>query len=136
RPLLQDAGSEEAFNLLQDGHQTCVANHLECRRLFSPLDMPASDEVPRLPGRVLDVGPPDGSAEPRLYISDPSSSAAYAALSHCWGKTQILTTRRGNIDHHREHVPFSALSRTFQDAVIITRRLGLRYLWIDSLCIV
>jgi len=28
------------------------------------------------------------------------------------------------------------LSKTFQDALIITRRLDLRYLWIDSLCII
>jgi hypothetical protein len=33
-------------------------------------------------------------------------------------------------------MPISVLSRTFQEAVTITRRLGVRYLWIDSLCIV
>jgi hypothetical protein len=27
------------------------------------------------------------------------------------------------------------LSQTFQDAIMITRRLGIKYLWIDSLCI-
>ena len=29
-----------------------------------------------------------------------------------------------------------ALSKTIQDAVIVARRLNIRYLWIDSLCIV
>ena len=33
-------------------------------------------------------------------------------------------------------IPFSELPRTFQDAVHITRRLGIQYLWIDSLCII
>jgi hypothetical protein len=28
------------------------------------------------------------------------------------------------------------LPRTFQDAVLVTRRLGVKYLWIDSLCII
>lgn len=33
-------------------------------------------------------------------------------------------------------IPVSSLPRTFRDAVTATRALGLRYLWIDSLCIV
>jgi hypothetical protein len=33
------------------------------------------------------------------------------------------------------HIPVSSLTKTFQDAIVITRRLGLQYLWIDSLCI-
>ncbi|PMD19341.1 heterokaryon incompatibility, partial [Hyaloscypha hepaticicola] len=30
----------------------------------------------------------------------------------------------------------ATLPKTFQDAVLITRDLGVRYLWIDSLCII
>ena len=33
-------------------------------------------------------------------------------------------------------VPWSSLSMVFQDAVRVCRRLGIRYLWIDSLCII
>ncbi|KAH8595946.1 heterokaryon incompatibility protein-domain-containing protein [Bisporella sp. PMI_857] len=33
-------------------------------------------------------------------------------------------------------IPLHLLSRTFQDAIQVTRALGLRFLWIDSLCIV
>jgi hypothetical protein len=33
-------------------------------------------------------------------------------------------------------ISINDLSRTFQDAVRITRELGERYLWIDSLCII
>ncbi|KAL8855860.1 MAG: hypothetical protein Q9178_007521 [Gyalolechia marmorata] len=32
-------------------------------------------------------------------------------------------------------IPLNSLPRTFQDAIVITRKLGLRYIWIDSLCI-
>jgi hypothetical protein len=35
-----------------------------------------------------------------------------------------------------KQILFSELQETFQDAVIVTRRLGFQYLWIDSLCIV
>ena len=33
-------------------------------------------------------------------------------------------------------IAFQSLSKTFQDAVIISFKLGVRYLWIDSLCII
>lgn len=45
------------------------------------------------------------------------------ATKSTWGKLAV-------------NIPFSDLPPLFQDAVIITRQLGLRYLWIDSLCII
>jgi hypothetical protein len=33
-------------------------------------------------------------------------------------------------------LPNSSLSQTFRDAIVATRKLGLSYIWIDSLCIV
>jgi len=33
-------------------------------------------------------------------------------------------------------IPWDALPKTFQDAIEVTRRLGISYLWIDSLCII
>jgi hypothetical protein len=39
------------------------------------------------------------------------------------------------IDAHLEGVLFEKLCKSFQDAVIVTRAIGLQYLWIDSLCI-
>jgi uncharacterized hydantoinase/oxoprolinase family protein len=41
-----------------------------------------------------------------------------------------------NIDEFKEKIPASKLSRSFRDAISITKRLGLKYIWIDSLCIV
>lgn len=136
RALLHDAASPEAFGLIGDWFQTCLTGHAACRVLFSSPGNSASEDVsPLLPTRVLDVGPPGGSQEPRLYVSN-GTRASYVALSHCWGKHQILTTRTDNIQEHCRTISSSSLSKTFQDAVIITQRLGLRYVWIDSLCIV
>jgi hypothetical protein len=33
-------------------------------------------------------------------------------------------------------IKWQSLPKSFQDAVVFTRRLGIRYLWIDSLCII
>lgn len=91
-------------------------------------------ELPRLPTRVLDVGLPDSDVNPRLFLSH-GQTGFYIALSHCWGKSQILTTTSSTLVERQRGIQFASLSRTFQDAVIATRALGVTYLWIDSLCI-
>lgn len=61
----------------------------------------------------------------------------YACLSHCWGNPEeICKTRKENIEDHKQNVPLNALPTTFQNAVDICRFLGIRYIWIDSLCII
>ncbi|KAK1705715.1 heterokaryon incompatibility protein-domain-containing protein, partial [Colletotrichum lupini] len=86
------------------------------------------------PTRLLDLGSP-GSDEVRLSTSVPTHEK-YATLSHCWGKSQILTLRRANMKSFRAGIRVETLPKTFRDTISILRKLGLRYLWIDSLCII
>jgi hypothetical protein len=88
----------------------------------------------QLPTRLLYVGSTDGE-DPHLVIGSKCTSD-YVALSHCWGEGRPLTTTSLNFQRHLESIPLSSLPRTFQDAIIATRELGYRYLWIDSLCII
>jgi hypothetical protein len=67
--------------------------------------------------------------------SEFESCPKYATLSHCWGSTKFLTLKSGNLQLFREKVPDEAIFRTFEDAIYITKELGIQYLWIDSLCI-
>lgn len=62
----------------------------------------------------------------------------YLTLSHCWGppEKRPATTTKANLAANMNRILFSSLPKTFQDAVEITRRLGQRYLWIDSLYII
>lgn len=57
-------------------------------------------------------------------------------LSHCWGTSSILTATKRSIEDLKEGIAVSFLPKTFQDAIKITRRLGIKYLWIDCLCII
>jgi hypothetical protein len=41
-----------------------------------------------------------------------------------------------NLRSFFDEIPLERLPKTFQDAVYITRKLGLKYLWIDALCII
>lgn len=63
-------------------------------------------------------------------------SVDYATLSHCWGSLKILTLRTDNLNALQESIPWDDLCKTFQDAYKVCRKLGFKYLWIDSLCIV
>lgn len=84
-----------------------------------------------LPTRVLDV------ETLRLYEPAYHERGRYCSLSHCWGKNPIIQTLRSSVSAHiRRGVPWEKLSRTFQEAVMVTRELGIRYLWIDSLGII
>lgn len=74
--------------------------------------------------------------EPYLLVSD-GACRKWVTLSHCWGTTsQPLRTTTNSFEKHRKTLPLSALPLTFRDAITITRPLGYRYIWIDSLCIV
>lgn len=62
----------------------------------------------------------------------------YVCLSHCWGppeKRPIITTSN-TISAFQGGISYDRLSKTFQHAVDICRRLDVNYIWIDSLCII
>jgi hypothetical protein len=60
----------------------------------------------------------------------------YSTLSHCWGFFHLLKTTTTILADMKLSIPWDLLSKTFKDAIIITHELGLRYIWIDSLCII
>ncbi|KAI1074531.1 heterokaryon incompatibility protein-domain-containing protein [Whalleya microplaca] len=89
-----------------------------------------------VPTRLIDVNPDDLDGDVRLVENVPSGSR-YAALSYCWGGHQpACQTTPSRLQGHKNRMAWSTFPKTFQDAVIFTRRLGLKYLWIDGVCIV
>jgi hypothetical protein len=61
----------------------------------------------------------------------------YVALSHVWGAAKGLPkTTEKTVQSHKKGVPLAALPRALQEAVVLTRALGFRWLWIDALCLV
>jgi len=128
-PKLPEAGKSTHIQILSKWTSDCNASHL-----CFPQDL---DFVPT---RLLDVGVADSDmirlVEQSHYDHGPTR---YLALSHRWGPPQdhqTFCTYTTNILQFRERIPVSDLPRTFGDAVNVTRGLGVRYLWIDSLCII
>jgi hypothetical protein len=67
-------------------------------------------------------------------------NAVYAALSYTWGFGERFTTQRANVRTLQEPEGvkkiLTQIPRAIRDAINLVDSLGLRYLWVDSLCIV
>ncbi len=122
-----DTSSKESFSRALAWLETCNKDHKSCSRLVAG----------PLPDRILDLCAIDVASRVPIKLVDTKNEAAkFVALSYCWGRVQNLTTTTGNIGDHRNGIRWSKLPKTFQDAITFTRRLKIRYLWIDSLCII
>ncbi|KIW13925.1 hypothetical protein PV08_06706 [Exophiala spinifera] len=122
--------SDASFATIRGWIELCESQHEMCNMRQT------SDEMPT---RLIYVGT-EGDA-PRLCLTSDMAPTKYAALSHSWGsrelrKKPIPKTNRANIGSRMDGISWQELTKTFQDAIIITRRLGLGHIWIDSMCIV
>ncbi|KAK7963886.1 hypothetical protein PG996_008426 [Apiospora saccharicola] len=95
----------------------------------------AQEEVGYLPHRVVDFATGDDEVL-RLHIPESRTREKYVALSYCWGQTNHFVTTSQNLTQHQQSFKLSSLPRTLQDAVKMTRGLGLQYIRIDALCII
>ena len=59
----------------------------------------------------------------------------YMTLSHCWGAAQFIKLQSDNIEELGKGIRLEKLPKTSQDAVAVAGWFNIRYLWIDSLCI-
>jgi hypothetical protein len=122
---LPEAGNATHLGVIQHWLHHCDGNH-SCR--------PPNDPAVRLPTRLIDVGKA-GDETVRLRVTALTDTGDWIALSHKWGDKHFSTTSE-NLQAHLKGITLSALPATFRDAVIVTRALGLEYLWIDSLCVI
>jgi hypothetical protein len=113
----------------------CKAHHEGCR--VNPVlkeqgrSHPA-DEVPNF--RCVDVV--------QNCLVKPGRDSQYTALSYVWGRRHFFKTLKSNVKkleqpHGLENPEYwDEIPLTVKDAMQATREMGLKYLWVDSLCIV
>ncbi|KAK2728140.1 heterokaryon incompatibility protein [Colletotrichum kahawae] len=137
RREVQAADSPRNIRLLTDWLDECRRNHDDCKHgSYSGIEYGDEAASKQLPFRVIDVGTNDGSQKPRLVTTANKMTGRYLTLSHCWGKVLPTKTTLKTIMSWHKELPEKELSKTFQDAIWLMRKLGERFLWIDSLCIV
>ncbi|PMD15936.1 hypothetical protein NA56DRAFT_536592, partial [Hyaloscypha hepaticicola] len=114
--------SEKAFATAARWLQHCVGNHPLCR--------PNSTIAPT---RLVYVG----SSTIKPYIAHSmGNEVQWATLSHCWGSSRQGITTAANIEDRKRKLELADLPILYTDAIEIVRKLGLQYVWIDSLCII
>ncbi|KAI1388957.1 HET-domain-containing protein [Hypoxylon trugodes] len=123
-PDIKPPSSEESFTYLKACLKTCIETHDSCQQdLLSP------------PKRLLQLGT-RGNGSVRLYETPNDFREPYVALSYCWGKSSVLKTESSNIQSLMRGFDLKQLPAAVQDAAYVTQKLGLKYLWVDALCII
>ncbi|CAI6342437.1 unnamed protein product [Periconia digitata] len=111
------------FVLMKTWLNDCVHGHTQCKSK-------SSNEQPR---RLVNIA----DENMKLVMTDTLPNLPhYATLSYCWGKKDFVRLTRETMTSFLECIPNEELPKTFKDAVLITKTLGLEYIWIDALCII
>lgn len=129
RLITRGAAAESSAKWAQERVSECLRSHESCK--------PPTGS-PFLPTRLIDVSSDGLNEDVRLQETKciPPGSA-YTTLSYCWGAHRpACITTPATMGRNMDRITWESLPLTFQDAVKFTRRLGLRYLWIDSICII
>ncbi|KAG4443507.1 hypothetical protein IFR05_000980 [Cadophora sp. M221] len=131
--LYHDEPRGDPFNKMRRWIDRCIEHHSSC----------SNDTEQFRPSRLLDLAADTVGSNIRLILSEheiPKQRTRqnhYATLSYCWGPPGLnATTTKENIEQRRLNISFESLPKTVQDAVKVARDLGIRYLWVDALCII
>lgn len=115
--------------------RVCHETHTECRNLGRSRHNPTN---------LIFINPTSGML--RLVEGSNFELVPYVALSYTWGLKLATDEEKATIDaaaakeknshQRREGFPMAGLPGTILDAIRLTLSLGLRYIWIDAICIV
>ena len=112
-------GHLSAWKLAKQWIRNCSRDHLACDKY----------RASRLPDRVLDVS----GYQVKLYES-ANEHVPYTCLSHCWGKAKAeWATTKDNLVPQKNGIQWESLPQTFRDAILFTRDMNVRYIWVDSI---
>jgi hypothetical protein len=110
----------------------CDHNHSHCLK---------ATKTTWVPTRLLDLHYGDRSSVRLVKTALEGVTGPYITLSHCWGprtkENEFLSTQgETEKDYMTIGIKISALSTNFQQAISVAKFIGVRYIWIDSLCII
>ncbi|KAH7000936.1 heterokaryon incompatibility protein-domain-containing protein [Ilyonectria destructans] len=133
RPIRQDMID---FALVRRWLALCHTHHGKgCRRNPILKELSRSHPAKEVPDfRCIDV-------EQDCLVTLPVG-CRYAALSYVWGRQRFFSTVISNVksleEPHALNKPeyLVQIPPTVKDAIHVTKNIGMRYLWVDTLCIV
>ena len=90
----------------------------------------------RGPSRLVEIHGGPGAFTLRLISVSGQQKYHYAALSYRWSDKIKHRTLRNYVEGYESAIAMSSLPETIRDAMEIAFALGLRYVWVDCLCII
>jgi Heterokaryon incompatibility protein (HET) len=119
----RDSSSSDAMKLVRYWTARCQKNHPGC---ISTGDF-------TLPTYLIDL---EGSLRV-IQTSSNQDDRKYITLSYVWGvAAQPVMMTKATKASLMDSIAEASLPQTHRDAIQVTRWLGVRYLWIDALCII
>lgn len=122
----RDLGSPETLRLAGGWLKDCTSQHPGC--------CAASGHF--RPRRLIDTTRCGADEVVKLDTDTAIVDLPYLTLSYCWGGDQKGKTLQANLISRMHGFNLRDQPKTIQDAVAVTRALGIRFVWVDSLCIV
>jgi hypothetical protein len=121
----KDPASKRSFEIASRWLKNCVESHSSCR---PPI------ELQKPPRRLIHVG--NKTQNPFLVETFPDlQRVEWLSLSYCWGGEPSIKLTNDTMNALKNGIPLANFDITIQDAVLVTRALGIPYIWIDALCI-
>ncbi|KAH6637575.1 heterokaryon incompatibility protein-domain-containing protein [Boeremia exigua] len=128
--ISKNTASCESLRVAQQWIHDCSSGHLSCKM--------ETRDTQWYPTRLLDLGDlnQEDLSEVRLIsTASHSPKGHYTTLSHRWGDAEFLQLKHHNLENLARGIQIDKLPRTFREAMTFSKGLQIRYLWIDSLCI-
>ncbi|CAI4213976.1 unnamed protein product [Parascedosporium putredinis] len=135
-PIPQDDPlSEASLEYLRSWLNRCTETHKACARSISGAILNSRDAP--LPTRCLLIDGVDQSGDLRYRLEETlGKTGCYLTLSHRWNDdTETSKTTWKNYARRKEGKDLN-LPPLFRDTILLAHKLGIPYVWIDSVCIV
>lgn len=126
-PLSENMNYPEVISQAKQWLKNCLSKSSSHGRCTSP------STTSFKPARLLDVS---GDSLRLVLESQVVKQEPYCTLSYCWGSSEHVKLTAFNEEDLNQGVELDALPGTIQDAIRVAQGLGIKYIWIDSLCIV
>lgn len=138
-PITEDTSSPQTYEQIHTWLDTCKNEHPECRASLGSASLPTR-LIYLNTSRVFLSNQVGMNLQPRLVSTDGMeySECRYITLSYRWPEdfpTEAKSTR-DNIYEQMRGLKTSRLPRIFNDVFQVAVKMGISYVWIDSLCIV
>ncbi|TGO51974.1 hypothetical protein BCON_0150g00060 [Botryotinia convoluta] len=120
--------TERDLGMFSDCFNSCLQNHKKCRET----QMTGALSLGFGPSRLIDI------ADMKIVKMGIHEVPKYFILSYVWGRPPFLLLEKKNENEFSTpgSLTTKRIPQTILDAIDITRRFEVRYLWVDALCIV